>query len=422
MGVDKSVKTFLKNLFFQQWHHKCISLILAIIIWLVVNHSQSTSKLIENIAVRVINIPPGSTVEGLLPNGLLTKRVSLTVNGKKLFLDNISASDIEIVVDAKDKIAESMTTISKKNLFSLNPDVDISKSITRVMPYRIPIHMVRMVTEKIPIKLTLPVGESPRNYELVDIWPYTLTLTTSGPEPIIKELKETGLPLTFNLSDISKDALDNIQAQEIGNKDEVSFFVPNEWKTISIPSISDQPIEINDPKASELRIDFVREDLHPITQPIPISLFYPPEYRFSVNPEAYKICSGSFIENFHGTHYINKTLYVKGVSKLFIEVVQDMLELSVILNPKNDKNPLDWSIQFINPWLLEERYLFRLSDISDEKSGKDKLDPAFSKIQEEYLRNRFRRYMHQFQLYTSQNKEFDLLIEMKDHTLQFQEL
>jgi hypothetical protein len=416
------MKTFLKHLFFNQWYHKCISIFLAVVIWLAVNHSQSTSKFIENIAVRVINIPSGSTVEGLLPNGLLNKRISLTVSGKKLFLDNISSNDIEVIIDGKDKTAESVITISKKNLFSLNPGIDLSKSITRIVQQSLPIHIVRMITEKIPVRLTLPVGEAPRNYEFTDVWPYNLYLTTSGPEPLIRDLKEKGLPLTFNLSEIPKEELDSIGGAAFEDQDEVSFFIPNDWKKIHIPTLSDQPIEINDPRANDLRIDFVRKDLHPITRPIPISIFYPPEYRLSLSPEAYNTCIGSPVEKFNGVYYINKALYAKGVSKLFVEVVQEMLDLCVIINPKNDKQPLDWSIQFINPYLLEERYLFRLSDISDEKFGQEKRDPASSKAKEEYYRNRFRRYMHQFQLYTSHNKKFEMLIEMKDHTLQFQEL
>jgi hypothetical protein len=140
------------------------------------------------------------------------------------------------------------------------------------------------------------------------------------------------------------------------------------------------------------------------------------------NPETHNTCVGDLIEKIHGIHYIRKPLYAKGVSKLFLEVVQDMIEISVILKQKNDARPLDWSVQFINPSLLEERYLFRLSDISDEKLRKETTDPALAKIEEEHLRNRFRKYMHQFQLYTAPNKKFDLLIEIKDQSLQFQEL
>lgn len=416
------MRTFLKKLFLDQWDYKCISLLLAVIIWVAVNHSQSTSKILEKVAIRVINIPPGFTVAGLLPNGILSERISLTVSGKKLFLEEISSSDVEIVIDGTDKTSESNITLSKKHLVSLNPDIDLHKSITRIAPCRFPLQMLRLITEKIPIRLSRPIGEAPGNYEFVDVWPYNLHLTTSGPEPVIKDLKERGLTLTLNLNDISKNDLDNIPTSTTGYQDEVCFTVPNDWKKISIPALSDQPIEINDPRADDLRIDFIRADLHLINRPIPISLFYPTEYNFSLNPETYSTCKGNFIKTIHGIHYIHKPLYAKGVSKLFIEVVQDMLQLSVMLSTKNDKRSLDWCIQFINPSLLEENYLFRLRDIADETIRKDKTDPDFAKIQENYLRNRFRKYMHQLQLYTTPNKKFDLRIDVKDHCLLFQEI
>ncbi len=421
--MAKNMRTLLKKLFLNQWDYKCISLLLAVIIWLAVNHSQSTSKILEKVAVRVINIPPGFTVAGLLPNGILSERVSLTVSGKKLFLEEISSSDVEIVIDGTDKTTESTIALSKKHLFSLNPDIDLHKSITRIAPYRFPLQMLRLITEKIPVRLSQPIGEAPGNYEFVDVWPYNLYLTTSGPEPIIKDLKERGLTLTLNLNDISKNELDNIQSTLTdGHRDEISFPVPNEWKKISIPTLSDQPIEINDPRADDLKIDFIRADFHLINRPIPISLFYPTEYNLSLNPETYNTCIGNFIEKIHGIHYIHKTLYAKGVSKLFIEVVQDMLQLSVMLSTKNDKRSLDWCIQFINPSLLEENYLFRLRDIADETIRKDKADPDFAKIQENYLRNRFRKYMHQLQLYSAPNKKFDLRVDVTDHSLLFQEM
>jgi YbbR domain-containing protein len=117
--VGKDMKSLLTYLFIKEWYHKCTAILLAVIIWLAVNHSQSTSKLLENIAVRVINIPPGSTVEGLLPSGILNKRLPITVHGKKLFLDELSANDVEVVIDAKDKITEPVVMVSKKTSFLL---------------------------------------------------------------------------------------------------------------------------------------------------------------------------------------------------------------------------------------------------------------------------------------------------------------
>ncbi len=64
----------IRNVFLQNWKEKSFLYFLAIVIWLVVNHSLTTTKILENVPVRLINIPVGMTVEGLQPNGMLSKK------------------------------------------------------------------------------------------------------------------------------------------------------------------------------------------------------------------------------------------------------------------------------------------------------------------------------------------------------------
>ncbi|HUD00993.1 MAG TPA: hypothetical protein VMR37_01585, partial [Rhabdochlamydiaceae bacterium] len=397
---------FFRNLFLNNWERKVISLFLAIVIWMVVNHSLTTLKILENVPVRLINIPAGMTVEGLQPNGMLSKKISLTLQGNKTALGEIVSNDIEIVLDAMDKSDDWLATITRKNLLSLNPDINLSKAIKRVVIQRLPINFTRLVTEKIPVVVTQPIGEAPRDYQFLDVWPYRLSMTVSGPEEVIKQLKGKGMNLTFNLNDITRT---DLEAEE-NKSDEVSFFVPDTWKQISIPSLSDRPFNIDDPQANELRIDFVRSDLHPIAKAIPITLFFPPEHSLTLNPETYSLALGGFVQQFHGIYLLKKSLYAKGVSHLFVELVQDMLEISILLSPKTEKKQLDWSVQFLNPRILEDKYVSIL--MSDDGDRSD--DPSFIKRREEYLRGRFRHYMNRFQLYKSDREKFDLKVELQD--------
>ncbi|HEY5235755.1 MAG TPA: hypothetical protein VIJ14_06225, partial [Rhabdochlamydiaceae bacterium] len=389
------------------------SLFLAIVIWLVVNHSLTTTKILENVPVRLINIPVGMTVEGLQPNGMLSKKISLTLQGNKTELGTIVSNDIEIVLDAMDKSDEWLATITRKNLLALNPDVNLSKAIKRVVIQRLPVNFTRLVTEKIPVVVTQPIGEAPRDYQFLDIWPYRLTMTVSGPEAVIKQLKAKGMNLTFNLNDISRA---DLESQDYIT-DEVSFFVPDAWKEISIPSLSDRPFTIDDPQVNELRIDFVRSDLHPIAKAIPINLFFPPEHSLTLNPETYSLALGGLVQKFHGLHLLRKSLYAKGVSHLFVELVQDMLEISILLSPKTEKKQLDWSVQFLNPRVLEDKYVSIL--MSDDSSNDN--DPSYTKRREEYLRGRFRHYMNRFQLYKSDREKFDLKVELQDQQITIEE-
>ena len=77
--------------------------------------------------------------------------------------------------------------------------------------------MTKLVTDQIPIIISQPVGEAPRGYQFLDVWPYRLTLSVSGPEEVIKRIKVKEQRITFNLNDISKGQLDALSTHEQGS-------------------------------------------------------------------------------------------------------------------------------------------------------------------------------------------------------------
>ena len=93
---------------------------------------------------------------------------------------------------------------------SLNPDIDFSKGISRVMHKSFIIRLTKLIKEKIPVIVTQPIGEPPKGYQFLDVYPYTLNLTVQGPEDVLKHLKNKGAKLTFNLNEISKETLDSL--------------------------------------------------------------------------------------------------------------------------------------------------------------------------------------------------------------------
>lgn len=403
------MKSFLFRLFVENWPRKLISLILSLIIWFVVTQSMSTTKTINNIAVRIINIPEGKTVEGLQPSGLLQKRISLTISGNKTLLDDLSSNDIEVVIDAANQGKEWIATVTKKNLVALNPETRLSTRITKISHKNFILKLTNLITEKVPVIITQPIGHSPKGYEFLDVWPYQLYLTISGPEEVVKEIKNKGIKLTFNLNDISEGQLDDLQSSaNVKQTDVVSFYVPTHWKNLSIPLLSNNPIVIDDPDAKLLRIDFVRSELLAITTPIPINLFFPFHTALSLSPSKISLQIGENMEFKNGLKCLSLPLYAKGVSDLFLQVVSDMISYVVIVDPKSDSTKLESSIQFVNAKNLEDRFVSTLmSDVSDETIHS--LQP---KIREEYLRNRFRSYMNRFRLYESYNQPLNLSIEL----------
>ncbi len=399
------MKTLLQKIFVLNWQRKAVALLLGMIIWLVVNHSLTSTKTINNISVRVINLPPGKTIEGMQSNGKLNKKLTLTLVGNTHILEDLNSNDLEIVIDAMDKSEEWTNSISKKNLVSLNPEIDLGSSVSRIYQPNFTLRMTNLVTEEIPVSITRPIGEAPRGYQFLDVWPYNLTVKVSGPEDVIKRLKTKEQKLTFNLSDISKAQLDALASHQNTDKSGiVSFFVPDQWKQINIPLLSDTPIEINDTQDKTLRIDFVKYNLLPLESSILVSVFYPPEYSNSLNPLSLKIKPNTLVKESYGIFMINTPLYAKGTDRLFTQIVKDWIQIVVIASPKHAKQKLDWNLQFINSIELENQYIETLmSDASDEDIRS--MRPS---LREEYLRNRFRSYMNRFELFKSEYIKFEI--------------
>lgn len=407
------MKDSLKTWFLQNWLRKVISILLAIIIWFMVDQSLTTTRSINNVPIRILNIPENKTIDGIQSNGFLTKRISLTITGKKTLLEDLSSNDIEVVIDAANKPDEFISTITKKNISSNNPELNVAQDINKVTAKNFIIRLSNLTKDKIPIFITPPIGEPPKGYQFLDIWPYQIYLTVSGPEEIVKQLKARGLKLTFNLNDISKADLDKLQSHTTHlRNDVVSYFVPSQWKQIYLPTLSKNPVQIDDPDAKYLRIDFIRSELLPLNQNIPVSLFVPTMYRTVPGIEKLNFMKTDLISRQNGVFLLTEQLYAKGVTDLFIEVVKDMIQLVVIYDP-DAKKSLSSSIQFVNPKLLEDRYVSMLMSDSSDDDIRD-LQPI---LRQDYLRNRFRSYMNRFQLFTSDDKLLDLNIQLRDNQI-----
>ena len=102
-------------------------------------------------------------------------------------------------------------------------------------------------------------------------------------------------------------------------------------------------------------------------------------------------------------------VYSAGISKLFLEIIKDHVALSINLTPHTDLNNIDWSMHFINSRQLEDQYVTAvLTDYLD-----DDLKMMSSLLRQEYLRNRFRNYMHRFQLYTEAGNLLNLTFKVE---------
>ncbi|HEV3269538.1 MAG TPA: hypothetical protein VGZ69_02685 [Candidatus Rhabdochlamydia sp.] len=400
---------------FSNWPRKIVALILAIIIWLIVNQTLISTRTINNVPIRVINLPPGKTLEGIQTNGHLVKKLNLTITGNKTIIEELSSYDLEIILDAADKPDEFIGLISKKNVSSLNPELDLSKVIKRVQYPSFIVRMTNLVTEQIPVIITKPIGEAPRGYQFLDIWPYRLLLTVQGPEDTLKRLKEKELRLTLNLNEIKKSQLDALDHDE---QEVISFFVPDYWKQIRVPSLGDVPISIDDPKAKLLRIDFIRSRFFPLNHAIPVSLFFPIETLSKLNPDTIQLAESTLLEKIHGQGVIQIPLLVNSVGPRFLSLVEKKLQIEIIVIPQAKQEILSWNLQLVNPRELEDQYV--------QAFNGELVDPDILLLapilREEYLRNRFRSYVNRLQLFKADETKLNLSVSLKKNLITIEEI
>lgn len=409
------MESLINRLFLHQWQRKFFALLTATIIWVFVNHSITATKTIPSVPVRIINLPVDKTIQGLLPNGFLSKRTTLTVSGTKDVVEQLEPGDIEILLDVSNLPNEGVVQISKKNLVSLNPDINLASHITSVSHPEFVLKLSSILTDQIPVIILRPTGNAPAGYEYLDSFPVILMQTVSGPQEQVLALKAKGLQITFNLNDITKEQLDALQNGPYD--DEISFYVPDQWKKIVIPYLSQIPEPLNDPDAKNLRVNFLRQGLIPIKSDLPLHVFYPLRSSSLLNPETYSLLEDSFIQVKNDISVLKIPLFAQRVSKLFVEVVKDNLEIQIVAAPKSEREKLEWGIGFIDASHLEDTYVAFL--MNHMKTSGNSSQTKAQEL-EKHFRKRFRNYMQKFSLFLSANRPLELDSFLQDHHIVIQ--
>jgi hypothetical protein len=399
----------LRGLIFNNWPRKVLALITALIIWLFVNSSIVETKTIPNVPIRITNIPTDKTIMGLLPNGMLSKRVTLTLSGTKDVVQELEAGDLEVLLDASTANSDEwVVQISKKNLVSLNPSIDLYHHVTQVVSHsELVLKISPLKTAKIPLTILPPIGDAPPGYEFLDVWPQHLQQTIIGPEEEIQALLVEGLQLTFNLADISKADLDAIKVpQSSMHSDEVSFPIPDAWKVVEIPCHTLVKDDLNDPDARYLRIDFLKKQFLPIEKEVPIRVFYPLKFLDTINPIAYPLLLNEQMREKNEVKSLTVPLFLKDVSKLFLNIIRDNMELTIVAAPITERSVLQWSLEVTDAHELEDVYAAFLLTNSAENKVNGSI--AHSRQREMMLRSRFKEYMNRLRIYRAPDQKLYL--------------
>lgn len=404
----------LRLFFTHHWQRKAVALLTAIIIWFFVNQSITDTKTITNVPIRIINLPEDKTIPGMQPNGIIGKRIPLKLQGTKNVVDMLEPGDLEVLLDVSAvQQNDWVVQITKKNLVSLNPAVDLSRHISEVSHPEFVLKFSQLMTGKVPVTVLPPKGDPPPGYEFLDIWPQNLQHTVVGPQEQVQEMMARGVPLEIDLSMISKADLDKINlTRENFHDDEVSFYIPMHWKKVLLPFKGGIWEEISDPESQKLHIDFLRLEYLPLNQDIIVRPFYPLVTVDAINPKTLPLLAQGKIKENNGVFYLSMPLYIHDASAQFLEVIKDNLEIVLIIENTSATNAFNWSLEVIDPQLLEDRYVNKLISYNNAHPASKGAGSGHNKKREAHLRERFKKFVRRLTLYTAPEKKLQIDVRL----------
>ena len=319
-----------------------------------------------------------------------------------------------MLIDLKNNKNENFKIfITKNNVLSKNPNLNLGRAIKKIKTQEINIHLSKFVMEKVPLVMTEPIGESPKGFQFLHIKPYNLYVTVNGPEEVINQLKtQGGLKLSFNLNEILDTDLEAIESSMQPNikKDVISYYIPTAWKKVNIPEISSSPIEIDDPEAKKLRMEFLKSTHLPITFPIPVILFFPSTTSEKLNSNTVSIANNDFVKKINNIDLIDTPLYAEGVSELFLDILKDKLFIMIYVT---EKNQLDWNIQAALSLEMQKDFTKRV--LAEKPLQEHSLISLNASKQ--FLKMRFRKYMNGCRLWESPTEKLTLKITLKNNKI-----
>ncbi|MGA8164308.1 MAG: hypothetical protein WB791_04690 [Waddliaceae bacterium] len=402
------MEALILRLLRHNWPRKLSALILAVAIWIVVNHSLTETKTISHVPIRVINLPANKTIEGLLPNGYLSQRATLTLSGSRSLINELEQGDLEVRIDASTAESDQwVMKMTKKNLVSLDPSLDLSHNINAVKHPEYVIKLSELVKGDVPVQVKRPIGEPPHDYLFLDVWPEHFTQSIEGPKEKIEQLKNRKLKLILDLNTISQAELDMVrETSKQGYDDVVHFEVPDQWKKVRTPFHQHPTVKIDDPEAKNLRISFLYKQTVPVKREIPLRVFYPLKFIQSINPDTQKILPSDHIRVENGMAILTEPLYVRNVSKRFLDIIRDNIEIIIIAAPKSERETLKWSIEVVDPKEMENTYV--AITIAEQNESMD------AEKREQVLRKRFREFLDNLQFYTANREKLQLISTLEN--------
>jgi YbbR domain-containing protein len=403
------MRSILKKIFIANWQRKLISLILAIIVWLLLNNLIITTKSFNEIPVKVTSMPSGFTMDHMLSDNYLDFKVPIQITGKKNFLDSISSSDLEIVVDGQHKIKDWIVQLNKNNLKIKSSKKDFLKNIKSIEHDEFILKPTNIISEKCSVLVNVK-GNPPIGYEFINVYPRTFHITVYGSQRSIEKIKKEGIYLNVDLNMISEEDLESIiEDDHLQTKDEIIFSVPNSWKKINLPSQLNSYYQLDNSNSELLYINLIKKNPVQISNSLPISFFINPKQNLKSLIHNYEIVENEYITKVNDIYLLKMPIYVSGVSDILLNLIKDMIQVSIFPSNKNSSTKYNWSCQIINVKKIEEEYVQKASQIYLNHSTINQ-DPNYIST----LKNLFKASVNNFKLCTKDGKDLSLDIRVDD--------
>lgn len=405
------MKQFLSSPYAKQkWLRLFFSLSGAIFLWWYVHESIIGIKIFTEVPVYVRNIPPGKTIAGMKKEiGKLSETVTLVLRGRKRELDLLRSDQLEVTIDASDRGNVWHEELSLDNIRCFNPDVVLHKVVDGITHSALQFQMSSKTSRDVPLLVLNPVGNLPKGYSFLNIWPRRFSQNVQGPEDSIATLHAKQIYFSFELTRISKQELDHL-SQEVPLGGEFFYPIPDNWKQVTLPyPFTQETQKIHDPDAAHLMLILLKPGILQIPNPIPINISSLPYLR-----EEAKIHFDEETMHASGKQvFWNSPIYIQNVSQEFLTVIAPHLQMNIYIGQKEN---VTVAIEMGNLERAEGKYIeYMLRRYPDAFKGNERDLKSF-------LKEHFWRYIRSMGFLNSEKRALEFEASIKENLISMQEM
>jgi len=167
----------LRHWLIDNWHLKLISLILAVMLWMVVA-TETSSELGMEVPLEYRNIPAQLEI-----TGDTTNTVQVRLRGSSNVIRDISAKDVSTTIDlSKMRPGEKIVPLSPQNV-----QAPFGAGVIRVNPSSVRFNLERTLTKTVPVVPTI-LGQPSDGFEIASVAVNPSKVEVEGPESRVSTL------------------------------------------------------------------------------------------------------------------------------------------------------------------------------------------------------------------------------------------